>query len=108
MFVIARVLLFDTTAALPNFGVGRLNPERKLREAQIIDVAREAEHRTKNILATVLAMVRLSRSDNALAKVNGLFVQSRWEGADLRTLAMQELYLTAERSTHECELTAHL
>jgi PAS domain S-box-containing protein len=78
--------------------------ERKRSEAQIIDLAREAEHRTKNILSTVLATVRLSRSDtsddlkqliegriNALAKVHGLFVQSRWAGAELRTLAIQEL-----------------
>jgi PAS domain S-box-containing protein len=78
--------------------------ERKRSEAQIIDLAREAEHRTKNILATVLATVRLSRSDtsddlkqliegriNALAKVHGLFVQSRWAGAELRALATQEL-----------------
>ena len=37
--------------------------ERKRIEAQIINLAHEAEHRTKNILATVLATVRLSHSD---------------------------------------------
>jgi PAS domain S-box-containing protein len=78
--------------------------EHKRSEAQIINLAREAEHRTKNILSTVLATVRLSHSDttddlkqliegriNALAKVHGLFVQSRWAGAELHTLATQEL-----------------
>jgi PAS domain S-box-containing protein len=78
--------------------------ERKRNEAQIINLAREAEHRTKNILATVLATVRLSRADtsddlkqliegriDALAKVHGLFVQSRWTGAELHTLVTQEL-----------------
>ena len=78
--------------------------ERKRSEAQIVNLAREAEHRTKNILATVLATVRLSHSDtsddlkqliegriNALAKVHGLFVQSRWAGAELHTLVTQEL-----------------
>ena len=78
--------------------------EHKRSEAQIINLAREAEHRTKNILATVLATVRLSRADtsddlkqliegriNALAKVHGLFVQSRWAGAELHTLVTQEL-----------------
>jgi PAS domain S-box-containing protein len=78
--------------------------EHKRSEAQIINLAREAEHRTKNILSTVLATVRLSHSDtsddlkqliegriDALAKVHGLFVQSRWAGADLHTLATQEL-----------------
>ncbi len=78
--------------------------ERKRGEARVVDLAREAEHRTKNILSTVLATVRLSRADtsadlkqliegriNALAKVHGLFVQSRWAGAELRTLVTQEL-----------------
>ena len=78
--------------------------ERKRNEAQIVNLAREAEHRTKNILATVLATVRLSHSDtaddlkqliegriNALAKVHTLFVQSRWAGAELHSLVTQEL-----------------
>jgi PAS domain S-box-containing protein len=78
--------------------------ERKRNEAQIVNLAREAEHRTKNILATVQATVRLSHSNtsddlknliegriNALAKVHTLFVQSRWTGADLHTLVTQEL-----------------
>jgi PAS domain S-box-containing protein len=78
--------------------------ERKRSEAQIVNLAHEAEHRVKNILSTVLATVRLShaaRADdlkqliegriNALAKVHGLFVQSRWTGAELHTLVAQEL-----------------
>jgi PAS domain S-box-containing protein len=78
--------------------------ERKRSEAQIVNLAREAEHRTKNILATVLATVRLSHSDtsdnlkqliegriDALAKVHTLFVESRWAGAELHRLATQEL-----------------
>jgi two-component sensor histidine kinase len=78
--------------------------ERKRSEAQISLLAREAEHRTKNVLATVQATVHLTRSDTtdglksaiegriqALANVHALFVQSRWEGADLRNLITQEL-----------------
>jgi len=78
--------------------------ERKRSEAQIVNLAREAEHRTKNILATVQATVRLSHSStaddlkklieeriNALAKVHTLFVESRWTGAELHTLVSQEL-----------------
>ena len=78
--------------------------ERKRSEAQIVNLAREAEHRTKNILATVLATVRLSHSDTpddlkqliegrigALAKVHTLFVESRWAGAELHRLVTQEL-----------------
>jgi PAS domain S-box-containing protein len=78
--------------------------ERKRNDEHIATLAREAEHRTKNILATVLAIVNLSHSDtpdglkgaiegriNALAKVHGLFVESRWKGAELSSLAQQEL-----------------
>jgi PAS domain S-box-containing protein len=78
--------------------------EHKRSQAQIINLAREAEHRTKNILATVLATVRLSHSDTsddlkqliegrigALAKVHTLFVESRWAGAELHRLVTQEL-----------------
>jgi PAS domain S-box-containing protein len=78
--------------------------ERKRSEAQIVNLAHEAEHRAKNILATVLATVRLSQSDtadnlkqliegriDALAKVHTLFVESRWAGAELHRLATQEL-----------------
>jgi PAS domain S-box-containing protein len=78
--------------------------ERKRTEAQISLLAREAEHRTKNILATVQATVHLTQSETidgfksaiegriqALANVHALFVQSRWEGANLRNLVTQEL-----------------
>jgi PAS domain S-box-containing protein len=78
--------------------------EHKRSEAQIINLAHEAEHRTKNILSTVLATVRLSRADTsddlkqliegrieALANVHGMFVESRWRGAELHSLVKQEL-----------------
>jgi PAS domain S-box-containing protein len=78
--------------------------ERKLHEARIAVLAREAEHRAKNIFATVLASVHLTRADTpealkqtiegriqALANVHRLFVESRWTGADLRSLAEAEL-----------------
>ena len=80
--------------------------ERKRSEAQVINLAHEAEHRTKNILSTVLATVRLSRADTSddfkqliegridpLAKVHTLFVESRWAGAEVHSLATQELSL---------------
>ncbi len=78
--------------------------ERKRSQAQISVLAREAEHRAKNLLANVQAMVRLSKSDTldgfkkaiegrigALASVHSLFVRSRWTGAELGTLVRQEL-----------------
>ena len=78
--------------------------ERKRTETQIVNLAHEAEHRTKNILSTVLATVRLSDADtvgdlkqliegriDALAKVHALFVESSWAGAELYGLVAQEL-----------------
>ena len=78
--------------------------ERKRNEEQIATLAREAEHRTKNVLATVQATVNLSQSKTldglkraiegriqALANVHALFVKSRWNGAELSSLVVQEL-----------------
>ena len=78
--------------------------EQKRNQEQIATLAREAEHRSKNLLATVQATVLLSQSDTpeglkqaiegrirALANVHSLFVQTRWVGADLSTIAAQEL-----------------
>jgi PAS domain S-box-containing protein len=78
--------------------------DRKRSEAQLAILAREAEHRAKNVLASVQATVHLSQSDTpaglkaaiegriqALANVHALFVESRWAGADLRDLVTQEL-----------------
>jgi PAS domain S-box-containing protein len=78
--------------------------ERKQSQAQIAILAREAEHRAKNVLATVQATVHLSQSDTpeglkkaiqgriqALSNVHRLFVDSRWTGAELHDLVAQEL-----------------
>jgi PAS domain S-box-containing protein len=83
--------------------------ERKRSEEQIADLAREAEHRAKNVLATVQATVHLSEADTpdglkdaiagriqALANVHALFIQARWTGAELRSLVEQELAPYAE------------
>jgi PAS domain S-box-containing protein len=84
--------------------IGRDITERKRAEEQIVTLAREAEHRAKNILANVQATVRLSNADTpeglkrsiegriqALANVHRLFVESRWAGVDLHSLIKQEL-----------------
>jgi two-component sensor histidine kinase len=78
--------------------------ERKRSEEQIVTLAREAEHRARNVLASVQAAVHLSRSDTpeglkrtiegriqALANVHRLFVESRWAGAELHSLVNEEL-----------------
>ena len=84
--------------------------EQKRAQEQIAILAREAEHRSKNMLATVQATVHLSQSDTpeglkqaiegrimALANVHSLFVESRWIGAELLTVARQELAPYSER-----------
>jgi PAS domain S-box-containing protein len=84
--------------------VARDITERKRSEEQIVILAREAEHRAKNVLATVQATVHLSQSDTvaglkqaiegriqALANVHRLFVESRWTGADIDSLVKDEL-----------------
>jgi len=77
---------------------------RKRNEEQIALLAREAEHRAKNVLVTVQATVQLTQADTpegvkqaiagriqALANVHRLFTQSRWLGADLRSVVSDEL-----------------
>jgi PAS domain S-box-containing protein len=78
--------------------------EQKRSQELITTLAREAEHRSKNLLANVQAAVSLSRADTAeelkqsisgriqaLANVHSLFVETRWIGAELSSIATQEL-----------------
>ena len=86
--------------------------EQKRNQEQITTLAREAEHRSKNLLASVQAIVNLSNADTldglkrliegriqALANVHSLFVETRWIGAELSPLAARELapYFAADR-----------
>jgi PAS domain S-box-containing protein len=84
---------------------------QKKSQEQITALAREAEHRSKNLLSNVQAMVNLSRADTpeqlkrviegriqALANVHSLFVETRWIGADLSTISAQELAPYSERN----------
>jgi two-component sensor histidine kinase len=85
-------------------GITRNITATKNAELKISTLAREAEHRAKNLLANMKAMVRLSQSDTstglkdaiegrveALASVHSLFAQSRWTGAELGSVVKQEL-----------------
>jgi len=85
--------------------------EQKRSQEQIATLAREAEHRSKNLLATVQATVRLSQSETpnglklaiegriqSLANVHSLFVKTRWIGADLSTIATQEFAPYSEKN----------
>jgi PAS domain S-box-containing protein len=90
--------------------IARNVTEQKRNQEQIATLAREAEHRSKNLLANVQAMVNLSQADavddlkkaiegriQALANVHSLFVTTRWIGAELSTIASQELAPYSER-----------
>jgi PAS domain S-box-containing protein len=91
--------------------------ERKRREGQLVILAREAEHRAKNMLSIVLASVKLSRADTAhelkqaiegriqaLANVAELLAESRWKGADLHTLVTDELSPFCQQGLMPCRI----
>ncbi|MGY8709047.1 PAS domain S-box protein [Bradyrhizobium sp. 18BD] len=78
--------------------------EQKRTQEQISILAREAEHRSKNILSNVQAIINLSQSDTseslkevisgriqAMANVHSLFLETRWIGAEVSAIAKQEL-----------------
>jgi PAS domain S-box-containing protein len=84
--------------------------EQKRSHEKITTLAREAEHRAKNVLANVQATVNLSQSDSieglkraiegrirALANVHSLFAETRWIGAELSSIARQELAPYSEK-----------
>jgi PAS domain S-box-containing protein len=80
-----------------------ITERRRTEEARAL-LAREVDHRAKNVLAVVMATVRMtSRSDpesyaeaiegrvGAMARTHSLLADARWMGADLQTLAEGEL-----------------
>jgi PAS domain S-box-containing protein len=77
--------------------------QRRTEEAERL-LAREVDHRAKNTLAVIQAIVRLSRAPtlkefvasvegriHALASVHTLLARDRWSGADLRSVIDVEL-----------------
>jgi two-component system, chemotaxis family, CheB/CheR fusion protein len=87
--------------------------DQKRKEEQIALLARESDHRTKNLLALAQATVHLTQADSAdelktaiagrlraLANAHTALAQSRWAGADLRQMAQEELlpYCQGEES----------
>ncbi|SEC70805.1 PAS domain S-box protein [Bradyrhizobium erythrophlei] len=85
--------------------------EQKRNQELIVTLAREAEHRSKNLLANALATVNLSQSNSpeglkqiiagriqALANVCSLFAETRWIGAELSAIARQELAPYSEKN----------
>ncbi len=80
-----------------------ITDRREAEERQAL-LAREVDHRARNALAVVQAIVRLTRAKTtrgyvsavegrirALAQTHTLLSQSRWQGADLRQLVSEEV-----------------
>jgi PAS domain S-box-containing protein len=77
--------------------------ERKANEEALHLLAREVDHRAKNVLAVVQALVSLTRAEtkeafidavrgrvSALGRAHSLLAQSRWEGAVLTQIITDE------------------
>jgi PAS domain S-box-containing protein len=84
--------------------------ERKWAEEREQILAREVDHRAKNLLALVQAAVQLTQADTvkdfktaiegrlqALSNAHSLLAQSRWAGVDLHSLVMEELATQRKR-----------
>ncbi len=96
--------LFDDTGDL----VGAVNvlvdiSERKKAEEQLRLMAREIDHRSRNLAATVHALIDMTTADSvpeyvvrlkgrlsALSRTQSLLAEGRWSGADLRRLVEVE------------------
>ena len=100
----AASTLHEATGAIQISGVILDISERKADEDRQVLLAREVDHRAKNALALVQALVRLTRAQTmeefvravegrilSLSRVHSILSQSRWEGADLASLLRDEL-----------------
>lgn len=85
-------------------GVDQDITERKAAEARHNLLTREVDHRARNVLSVVQALVRVTTADTpqafakavearvaALSRAHTLLAKNRWEGADLRDLLAEEL-----------------
>ncbi|HYC03153.1 MAG TPA: PAS domain-containing protein [Azospirillaceae bacterium] len=97
--------LRDATGAIIGL-VGVTSDITARREAEEREklLAREVDHRAKNMLAVVQSLVQLTRAEDvaalkeavsgriqALARAHSLLAASRWEGVDIGKLAREEL-----------------
>jgi two-component sensor histidine kinase/CheY-like chemotaxis protein len=103
--IAAAVGSFNESGGLAKLsGVTTDITDRKLAEERQALLAREVDHRAKNTLAVVQAIVRMAKRDGiedyvravegrigALAQTHELLSQSRWEGADILRLVLDEL-----------------
>jgi len=90
--------------------VGQDVTERKEAESRERLLAKEVDHRAKNLLAVIQGVVQLTRADDiegfaaavtgriqALGRAHSLLAASRWEGVDLMQLVAEEMAPFADR-----------
>jgi PAS domain S-box-containing protein len=101
----AAAAAFDLSGGMSRVsGVTTDITDRKDAEMRQALLAREVDHRARNALAVVQAIVRLARAETvegytqavegrirALAQTHELLSQSRWQGADVHRLVMEEI-----------------
>jgi two-component sensor histidine kinase/PAS domain-containing protein len=102
---VAAVASFDSSGMLVRYsGVTTDITDRKEAESRQALLTREVDHRAKNTLAVVQAIIRMAKRDNvedyvkalegrigALAQTHELLSQCQWEGADILRLILDEL-----------------
>src|SRR5215469_10893885 len=102
---VAAAASFDAAGILVRYsGVTTDITDRREAESRQALLTREVDHRAKNTLAVVQAIIRMAKRDNvedyakavegrigALAQTHELLSQSRWEGADVLRLILDEL-----------------
>jgi len=96
---------FDASGALARLSgvITDITDKKEAADHQAL-LAREVDHRAKNALAVVQAIVRMAKRDNiddyakavegrigALAQTHELLSQSKWEGADILRLILDEM-----------------
>jgi len=94
--------------------------ERKQAEEKMRILAREVDHRAKNLLSLVQATVHLTKADTvqdfkaaiegrikALSNAHTLLAESRWAGVDLRTLVTEELSPYCGDGASRAEIEGH-
>ena len=103
-FGTAAATVDDSNRPVRISGVTTDITERRLAEERQSFLAREVDHRARNVLAVVQSILRLTKSQNvdayvaavegrikALSHAHMLLSESRWEGADLDRLVTEEL-----------------
>jgi PAS domain S-box-containing protein len=92
---------------------------QKLKDQERLSMlAREVDHRAKNMLAVIQSLMRLSRADTvreymrlvqgriaALARAHTLLSESRWQGVSLQRLVAEELAPYRRRGDHRVRIS---